>query len=564
MSCPMLKRRTHIVLAFVLSAIAAWAQLERAQELARQGKPEAALDALRPLLAQKQEEALLLAGDLWMELERPDSALALYLQIPRAERRPEIVRRIGTAYSLLGKHAEAIRLLRSHYERKPNDLELLLALVQALIAADSLQQAEYLLLRSRDIVPPNAQIYTLLGDLYYRQRVYELARSNYEQAIALDSMAHSARMRLAEVYYRLATRETDRELAAEYFRRSLREWNTLTRLDPTNARAFYEQGRLLFFARQWELAAQALQRFVELRPSGTLGRWYLAQALVELRRCDEALVHLERVAAELDTARPRAQVLLARCLFETQRYDSANALYSALVANSDPPMDAADWERAGISALFRGDTAAAIARFTESLRRDPRRCGLYFQLGMLHYNRRSYSQAIETFRSRLQHCSDTLDARIYALIGAAFLSDNRPDSALPALYASLRLDSTNSFTVRLLLSALAALNRTGEAESVGLRELRRFQALGDRTAVEEICVALLAPLVERKDFQQLLRLSREATRIAPGSAKAWLFLGVAYHGLNDRANACRAYREALRRNPGESTAQQNLKLLECP
>lgn len=133
----MLKRRTHIVLAFVLSAIAAWAQLERAQELARQGKPEAALDALRPLLAQKQEEALLLAGDLWMELERPDSALALYLQIPRAERRPEIVRRIGTAYSLLGKHAEAIRLLRSHYERKPNDLELLLALVQALIAADS-------------------------------------------------------------------------------------------------------------------------------------------------------------------------------------------------------------------------------------------------------------------------------------------------------------------------------------------------------------------------------------------------------------------------------------------
>jgi tetratricopeptide (TPR) repeat protein len=257
-------------------------------------------------------------------------------------------------------------------------------------------------------------------------------------------------------------------------------------------------------------------------------------------------------------------VLLARCLFETQRYDSANALYSALVANSTPPMDAADWERAGISALFSGDTAAAIARFTESLRRDPRRCGLYFQLGMLHYNRRSYSQAIETFRSRLQHCSDTLDARIYALIGAAFLSDNRPDSALPALYASLRLDSTNSFTVRLLLSALAALNRTGEAESVGLRELRRFQALGDRTAVEEICVALLAPLVERKDFQQLLRLSREATRIAPGSAKAWLFLGVAYHGLNDRANACRAYREALRRNPGESTAQQNLKLLECP
>ncbi len=550
--------------AILLCSSVAIAQLDQAQLLFRQGRLEEALAVLQPLIARSEEAAILLAGDIWMELERPDSALALYRRIPKAEAKPAVISRIGLALSATGYHTEAILTLRKAWEKYPQNVDIALALCQALLQADSLQQAEYVALRARDFAGPDARVYTMLGDLYYRQRVYELARQNYEQALRLDSLHTHARIRLAEVYFRLAQRESDRELANQYYRRSLQQWDAVTRLDSTNARAFYEKGRLFFFARRYDDAVTALRRYIELRPGGSLGRWYLAQALVEARRCEEALPHLERVAQELDTARPRALLLHSRCLFELSRYAEAMRAYEALLADSTIPTDAADWERAGVSALFTGDTAMAIQYFRQSLLRDPRRCALSFRLGALLYGQQRYSEAIAVFRQRLQTCSDTLDPRVHAFIATAFLAANQPDSALPALEASLRLDSANLFTYRLMVAALMALRRYSEAESIAWSALRQAQQSNDRQSTDDIVASLCAPLLEAKDYSRLQRIAREATRLAPPSAKAWLFLGLAYHGLNDLQNACRAYREALRRSPAEITAQQNLKLLNCP
>lgn len=552
------------VLALLLSSTLATAQVEQAQLLLRQGRAEEALALLQPLVARSDEAALLLAGDIWMELERPDSALALYRRIPKAMSKPTVVARIGSALTAVGNFSEAIALLRKAREQHPRTLDIVLALSQALLQVDSLQQAEYLVLQAREFAGSDPRVYTMLGDLYYRQRVYELARQNYEYALRLDSLQSQPRIRLAEVYFRLAQRETDPELANHYYRRSLQQWDAITRLDSTNARAFYEKGRLFFFARRYEEAAAALSRFVQLRPGGSLGRWYLAQALVELQRCTEALPHLEQVAQELDTARPRALLLQARCLFEEARYAETVRAYGQLLSDPTLPADAADWERAGIAALFTGDTTSAIGYFRTALQRDVRRCALSFRLGVLLYERRQYSDAIAVFRQRLQSCSDTLDARIYALIGTAFLAANQPDSALPALTESLRLDSATLFTYRLLVAAQMATRRYTEAEATAWLALRRARESSDRQSADDIILSLCAPLLEAKDFPRLQRLAREATRLFPASAKGWLFLGLAYHGLNDTQSACRAYREALRRNPNENTAQQNLKALGCP
>ncbi|MCS6966203.1 MAG: tetratricopeptide repeat protein [Candidatus Kapabacteria bacterium] len=540
------------------------AQIDQARLLLKQGNPEEALRLLQPLLAKGDETAYTLAGDLWMELEQPDSALSYYYRIPKATSKPAIVARVGSALVAIGKFKEAIALLRKARDQHPQNVDIALALAHALLQSDSLQQAEYIVLRTREFAASDPRIYTMLGDLYYRQRVYELARQNYEHALRLDSLQSQPRIRLAEVYFRLAQRESDRELATEYYRRSLLNWDIVTRTDSANARAFYEKGRLFFFARRYEDAASALNRYVQLRPKGSLGRWYLAQALVELRRCDNAIPHLDTVVQELDTARPRALLLKARCLFEVNRYHDADRVYGEVLRDAAAPADAADWERAGVAALLSTDTARAIERFRYSLALDPRRCALSFRLGTLLYGRQQYSDAIAVFRQRLQTCSDTLDNRVYALIATAFLAANQPDSALPALSASLRLDSTNLFPYRLMIAALMALRRYAEAESTAWLALRRAQQQKDRQGADDIVTSLCAPWLEAKDFTRLQRLGREATRLAPNSPKAWVFLGLAYHGLNDAPNACRAYREALRRDPSESTAQQNLKLLNCP
>ena len=68
----------------------------------------------------------------------------------------------------------------------------------------------------------------MLGKLYFEQKIWELARSNYEEAIKLDPQNIEIRQLLAEVYWKLAVAADgsgDVELMNVYLNRSLEECN---------------------------------------------------------------------------------------------------------------------------------------------------------------------------------------------------------------------------------------------------------------------------------------------------------------------------------------------------
>ncbi len=67
--------------------------------------------------------------------------------------------------------------------------------------------------------------------------------------------------------------------------------------------------------------------------------------------------------------------------------------------------------------------------------------------------------------------------------------------------------------------------------------------------------------LEKKDYHTALAPLETVTRAAPDNADAWFYLGYAYHGLHQDADARGAYEKALKINPDLYQAQADLGLL---
>ncbi|MBI5325592.1 MAG: tetratricopeptide repeat protein [Ignavibacteriae bacterium] len=262
----------------------------------------------------KNESLMIICGDIYLELDKPDSALIMYLKADDIKGdEPSTMRKIAHTLSILGRHDEAVKEMKDAIKETPNDVQNYLEIGRVYIKADSLKLAEFNIAKAREINKSMPDAYVALGDLYFAQKVYELAKNNYEEALSLNADLIEARIKLATAYYWLGMREFDKDLANEFFERSLKEWNTITKKDPKNAKAYFEQGKILYFSQQYENAAKSLYEYVTLRPTGSLGRWYLAQSLYELRYCDSASIQLKICANEIDSIKSKALRLAARC-----------------------------------------------------------------------------------------------------------------------------------------------------------------------------------------------------------------------------------------------------------
>jgi len=114
---------------------------------------------------------------------------------------------------------------------------------------------------------------------------------------------------------------------------------------------------------------------------------------------------------------------------------------------------------------------------------------------------------------------------------------------------------------------LAAPNGNLQAYSAG-RHAPGGAPSSAQTASQETSAADLNALLqqaeealEKKDYQAALAPLKTVTGAAPGSADAWFYLGYAYHGLHQDAEARDAYGKAVQLNPELYQAQANLGLL---
>ncbi len=497
----------------------------------------------------KDYDLMILAGDIYTELENPDSALIMYLKANDIDdNKTKLMRKIAFTYSGLKKHFSAIKMAQEAVKEDKGDPINYLCLGQVYLAADSMKQAELNITKAREINKNIPDAYIALGDLYFAQGVYELAKNNYEEALGIEESNVEARTKLAISYYWLANREFDfdKDLANELFKRSLQEWNTITKQDPMNARAYFEQGKILFYSLKWEPAAQSLYQYVQLRPNSPLGRWYLAQSLYELAQCDSAEPHLKYCAEHIDSVRSKAYLLLARCYFDAKQYDKSMATYDSLRTLDTISLE--DMERYGAASFQLGDTLMAVEQYKQIIEKDPSRCKLIFKTGAMMFVLNKYPETIDMMLKRITACEDEFSAKTFFYIGSSYLRMDSADASRQYFMESFKKDTSDYLSLLYVSDAFAKIEMDDSA-TYYLEFV--IQNITQDTAkygwlIPNAYAKICNLYYKAKNYNKLRSSAQEWVKYKVDTPIAYLYIATYYQNIKNIESACANYRLVIK------------------
>lgn len=548
---------------------------------------ERALQLIPQAIAEKPKDAMIhfVAGNVYLEMEKYNEAAAMFQKsVDLDKKNIDAWIRLGRALALSGKREEAMEELKDAQDRDEKNIFILLEMANVYLTkenltSEDLTKAELLITQARELNKNEPAAFVALGDYYFKQRVYELAMQNYEEALTLNNNLADAREKLAISLYWLGNREADTELASQYYKRSLEEWNKITQNDPKNARAFFEQGKILFLSKNFKDAVITLRNYVNLRPSGSLGRWYLAQSLDEIGAFDTAAFHLEIVAKEIDTVRIKANFMRARALYDAADFltkkgngngNAANLYKQTIEAYSQSEKDTIlgvyDYQKIGQSYMILKDTVNAFMTWEKAIKVDPNEsCRIMDLMGSIYQKMGKFTEAIDILTRRLSNekCNGSNDHIAYYFIGQSYLLSKDYANAIEPLKKSTSIDSTFLFSRISLGDAYTNLDSAALAELTynQIIEIGKQDTAKYNFALIQGFSKLGQMYLDQKKFNDVIKIGERWSSLFPNEAYAYLFQAIGYHNLQKGPQACSNYRKVLKIDPKNTTAQKNLDLL---
>jgi tetratricopeptide (TPR) repeat protein len=593
-----MKRLLAFGVAFVLASSATFAQgnLQKAKELLAAKEYQSALPAAVAAVKDNPRDlpSLLLLGDVYDAIDQQDSALAYYQKAQDVDYwKPEVMRKVALGLSAVGKHGDALKKAEELTKTHAKDAESFLVLSQVYIAGNEspefvkakvenpLTKADAAVIKAQSI-NKSAASFVARGDLYFAQRVFELAQNNYEEALKLDPNLTESRAKLAEAYFRIANNTgTSKEDNINFVNKSLKEWDLVTKADTNNVKAFFSKGKIQFLAKKYAEAVPTLQRYLILKPDGVQGRWFLAQAAFSLlenekKEYDTNLVsHLTMSKKAIDTIADKADLMIAKTLLYKRDFKGSADKFAEIKANKG--LQPADIELYARAAINGGDTATAVREYKDFFVKNPKSCKLMMSIGTALYQWRQYDDAIETFRKRLnpENCpADSLSARANYYIGAAYFSKNKLDSALPALQESVKLDPKALYARQQLATTFLEMKKVKEAkdEYVKIVEMGKADTVKGKRDVTQALSTLCRIANGQKNWGELKKNALDWAAVDPDNTFGWFYAAIASQQAQNTADACKYYQEALKRaraskNPNEQKMagdfETQLEALAC-
>jgi tetratricopeptide (TPR) repeat protein len=562
------------LLLFVGTSAAAQSPLEQArQAVADADFPAAARfydQAVKD--APKDRDVLVEAADVNMELERYNVARQLYERAVEVNRKDaEASRKLALAFSALGEHPRAFEAIRQALKYDEEAMANYLAMTEVYIAfgKDSLSRAELTAMNARNKYPEAAEPYLSLGDLYFARGVYELAMTQYEEAIKRNPALVEPRVRLGRSYREMAKRSTDATERNEFYNKALQEFNKVTGLNPKIARPWYEQGEILLMAERYRDAGTSFENYTKLRPDDPRGDLMLARAAFGGNFYVQAVPALERMLERNDSLsslyHAQARQMLAKSYMAVKDFPKAVAMYRLV---PDSAMDAEATKFYGAALINTGDTLGALAVYTRVTEQNPKDCETSLQLGNMLYKMKRYDQVVDVFTRRIANCPEQPAATPYLFIGLSQFSMKRYDEAIAALGRSIAADSASPQAFQSyywLMNANAAKKDFAAAAAVA-RTMEKRGYASDAANAQGMATGYFfigLEAFQAKKYKEAIDAMEKATKLKSDYADAYLYSGFAYHSLTDKENACKHYKLALRYSPNNKDAQKNLKALGC-
>ncbi len=583
-----MKKVLVLAIAILISTVSIFAQTAKENVISnyKEKNFEVAAQFIEAAIAQdsKDRDFLVLCGDIYFELNQYNSAINVYNEALKIKSNDwEVLSKLAESYSLKKDPKKAFENYNKAIEKvKENSKEyykLKLGYANALIRADSLKSAEIIITQVKSKNPKNPDAFVMLGNLYLAKRVYALAENNYKTALDLDPTNVEARSNLGESYYWLGnTSGADSALMNEYYSRCLAAFNTVTKEDPKNAKAWLRQGKILFASNRFSEAATTLNQYMKLRPSDLDGRWMLGKSFFQIRMCDSAQINLEIVASKIDSLANEANLMLAQCNYESKDYPKAVEKFQPLYAKG--VLLAIDQHRLGQSLFMSGDSLKAFDVWTKlavDSANYPSSCKLMSNMVKLMTRMQLRTRAIQMgeFWLANANCEPADKANILFIMGNNYINlatsyDSIPAKkaeyslkSIPYLKESNQLDPTNIYTYLYLGDAYVKLDSV--PKGLGFYQMAINRSKEDTlkngkqliASYNKICGSYLTS----KKFNDLVKISTEWTVDQPKVEWGWFYLAVANQNLQNADAAIKYYKKVLAINPNNQTARKQISAL---
>ncbi|MBI3018888.1 MAG: tetratricopeptide repeat protein [Deltaproteobacteria bacterium] len=242
--------------------------------------------------------------------------------------------------------------------------------------------------------PLNSHYISGLGRLYYLGKDYSFAKEMYLKAIRLEENNMDALEGLALTYD-----------ALEQTKASLDIYKKLIKIDPSDARWYFERGKIQFKTGALEEALSEFKLTIQINENYPLAHTYAGKLLLLLDENNAQTAEEEfKKEIKINPYLKEPYMALANLLTQQGRFEEAQSQYQMTIRLD--PSNADAYLNLGRIHQHLAHFETAIEFYKTALEKDPNRGEAYFQLGLIYKHLERKSDAIEAFENFMRVSPD--------------------------------------------------------------------------------------------------------------------------------------------------------------
>ena len=282
--------------------------------------------------------------------------------------------------------------------------------------------------------------------------------------------------------------------------------------------------------------------------------YQLSQMQMAEEQYEAALKTLDQFMAETKTSKPEYLATRGNALYRLERYDEAAAVLKQAIAASDKPQK--QWSQLLMATYFDQDQPLEAAKIAEEIAaKNPNDKATLVNLSAIYAQADQYDKAIEVLeRARKQGLLD--EERDYRQLYALYLNaDGREAEGIAVINEGLEKN-----VLKPSAEVYIALGQAYYFSDKIKESIEAYRKALPHAKDGEPALNLARVLTNEEDYAGAKAAAQEALKKGvkkPG--EAWMVVGRAEHGLENRAGLIAAYKEAAKFPETQQQATEWLK-----
>lgn len=447
-------------------------------------------------------------------------------------------------YLIENQAAEAEQILKAGAANNPKEMSFLVTLAAFYSGQKRRDEMVAVLNQIKSHARDYDRAYMVVGDFYFRNAEMAEALKEYKEGMAADHKQKATyQKRMIEVLMRQNKRAEAADINAAILKdnprdsdarglqaslmldrgdvqRAISELQAVVNAAPDNFVARYNLGRAHVSRAEWEQARQQFTEAIRLRPDYLPARLALAQLQVVRDEYDAALKSVAQIL-QIDTRNGPARMIEAAALLGQKRYTEARQLLEAIrKANPNAP-------------------------------------DIDFSLGMVSLKEGKLATAEDIFRKA--YAASPRDSRGLVGLVDTLAAEGHLDKAIQFLQAELAKDPKRN-DLHMALGNVAV--RAGDFD-LAIGQFRAvLDALDkDSRARGDVYFRLGITLRKKGDLNGAIQALAKAREALPDNSMVVDELALSYQTADRKPEARQAYEQAVKLNPQNGLALNNLAYL---